>query len=65
MDCDALVVYEAIDGVGDLKKDTVFQFACSCRSNCVRVVCVGCAWVVWACVFVHEQILQLYPDERL
>jgi hypothetical protein len=31
----------------------------------VRVVCAGCACVVWACVFVYEQTLQLYPDERL
>jgi len=43
------------------------------RSSEMRVVvdlvvhawCVGCAWIVWACVFVYEQILQLYPDERL
>jgi hypothetical protein len=32
----------------------------------VRILCVwvGCACVGWVCMYVYEQILQLYPDER-
>ena len=64
-DCDARVAYGVMEGPGNLKKTAVVQSACCCRSNCVCVVCVWYVWVVWACVFVHKQILQLYPDERL
>ena len=40
-DSDASIAYEAMDSSGDLKKDAVFQSTCSCKSNSVRVMCVG------------------------
>lgn len=36
-------------GHGDLWKDVVYWFVCSCGSS-ARVVWVWCVWVVWACV---------------
>ena len=50
---------------GDLEKDAVFVSECSCRIvyTCI-VVWVRCASIGWVCVYMYEQILQLYPDER-
>jgi len=58
------VIYGAIDGSGDLKKDAIFLSVCSCRSGYVRMVCRVCMVCV-GCVFVHEQILQLDTEGRL
>jgi hypothetical protein len=52
------VIYGVLYDSGDLYKDAVFGSVCSCRTVCTRLVCVN-----GVCVYVYEQILQLYPDE--
>ena len=37
-DCNAPVVYGALEVSGDFQKDAVFISVCSCRSACTRVV---------------------------
>jgi hypothetical protein len=62
MDCDAPVTYGVFDDFGDPSEDAIFKSECSCRSGYVCVVSVWPACVWSRRVFIHEQILQLYPD---
>jgi hypothetical protein len=62
------IIYGVLYDSGDLYKVAVFGSECSCRTVCTRIVCVSrvcvCRVGVHVAVYVYEQILQLYPDER-
>ena len=53
----ALVVYGILEHFGDMRKDAVFRFECSCKAVCTRTIML----VRCACMCI---ILQLYPVDK-